>query len=177
MQASWTSDKTVGDVFAGASAVCSLDAMVNPLGTLGIVVVLRKAGQDQVVLVTRDAAGGLKAEQVVGKPSKGDCRVGVAGARIGWVGNGWLPVVFETLGPTVPMQGGVKYLWANSAQEVPLPLGMVAATLDNASKDGPTLPLAWRGLTRPVPSGTAMTVAIEAADDTSGSLHLWSWKP
>ena len=174
----WTSDKTVGDVFAGASAVCSLDAMVNPLGTLGIVVVLRKAGQDQVVLVTRDAAGVLKAEQVAGPESQGDCRVGIAGARITWTGSSWIPTLFETLAPTIPLQGAVKYLWANSAVKVSLPQGNVAATLDNGTAGGPNVALAWRGVARPVSSGTALTTAVEAvnASDTR-SIFLWSWKP
>ena len=176
--ASWTSATPVAEVFAGASNVCSIDATVNSAGTLGAVAVLRKGGQDLVVLVSRDSKGLVKAEQLFAAESQGDCRVGVAAARLAWTGKAWLPMVFETLASTVPLQGSVKYLWNNSALKLSLPQGIVAATLDNASAGGPTHALAWRAVARPVALGSAMATAIEAVNGTDArSIHVWSWVP
>jgi hypothetical protein len=176
--ASWTTATPVAEVLAGATAVCGIDATVNASGTLGILTVLRKAGQDLVVLITRDAKGVVKAEQLVGQESQGDCRVGVAAARLAWTGKAWLPMVFETALATTPFQGSVKYLWSNSALKVPLPQGIVAATLDNAASGGPTHALAWRAVVRPVHDATSMTTAVEAVNGTDArSIHLWSWAP
>jgi hypothetical protein len=176
--ASWTTETPAKEVFANATAVCGIDATVNASGTLGILTVLRKAGQDLVVLITRDAKGVVKAEQLVGQESQGDCRVGVAAARLAWTGKAWLPMVFETALATTPFQGSVKYLWSNSALKVPLPQGIVAATLDNAASGGPTHALAWRAVVRPVHDATSMTTAVEAVNGTDArSIHLWSWAP
>jgi hypothetical protein len=176
--ASWTTATPVAEVLAGATAVCGIDATVNASGTLGILTVLRKAGQDLVVLITRDAKGVVKTEQLVGQESQGDCRVGVAAARLAWTGKAWLPMVFETSDATSPFKGSVKYLWSNSALKVPLPQGIVAATLDNAASGGPTHALAWRAVVRPVHDATSMTTAVEAVNGTDArSIHLWSWAP
>ena len=177
--AQWTSASPVKEVFANATAVCSIDATVNPAGTLGIVVVLRKASKDLVVLITRAADGTVKAEQLAGQDSQGNnCRVGIAGARIAWTGSAWLPLVYETLAATVPFQGSVKYLWANSVQKMPLPQGFVGATLDNTEEDTAANSLAWRGLARPVSLGAAMSSALETVNTAKArSLFVWTWLP
>jgi hypothetical protein len=175
--ASWTTATPVAEVLAGATAVCGIDATVNASGTLGILTVLRKAGQDLVVLITRDAKGVVKTEQLVGKTSKGDCRVGVAGARLAATGVGWLPVTYTAGSLAAPGAGTVEYLYKNSA--IPIAIdGIDAATTDNATSGGPNHALAWRGLASPLSSGTSITLVVESTDGASKrSIHLWSWAP
>jgi hypothetical protein len=173
----WTTATPVAEVLAGATAVCGIDATVNASGTLGILTVLRKAGQDLVVLITRDAKGVVKTEQLVGKTSKGDCRVGVAGARLAATGVGWLPVTYTAGSLAAPGAGTVEYLYKNSA--IPIAIdGIDAATTDNATSGGPNHALAWRGLASPLSSGTSITLVVESTDGASKrSIHLWSWAP
>ena len=176
--ASWATTSPVSDVFAGVTAVCSLDAAVDDKGTLGVVVVTRKGGKDEVTLITRAADGTTAATPVkTAVASKGDCRVGVAGARVSSVGTGFATSSYTVNTTPFPQLGEVD-LYVGTGNSKPSMGAFTAGTLDTAPSGGPANSLARRGLTRILATSPTASVSVEAVDDSSQRrLLLWTWKP
>lgn len=175
----WAASTKVKDVFAGATDVCGLDAAVDADGKLGVVVVTRKAGLDRVEVISRAVDGTTSVVTVKQQASLGggDCRLGVAGARISAMPSGWLTATYTTSSPTAPGTGNLEVQFAMNA--TPAPVGaLFASTMDTTASLTPTGALAWRGLTRTVAAGPTASTTIEAID-ISGirRLLLWTWKP
>jgi hypothetical protein len=174
---SWaTTDPAVTSVFTGATAVCSLDATVDDAGTLGVVVVTRKGGNDRVELITRTANGSTAVATLKSATSKGDCRVGIAGARVGVGAAGWMTTTFTSLSANVALSGTVEVQY-KGATNVPNIGTYDAGTFDSAATGGPTAALAWRGLVQPNMVGGVATGVVEAVAGKNSYLLFWTWKP
>ena len=180
--ASWTTETPAKEVFANATAVCSIDATVNPAGTLGIVVVLRKGTQDEVVLLTRDTLGQVTAVQVASSPSieasTTDCRTGLTAARVQF-GTNWSVAVLNTT--DVISMGSVQGYSITAGKASPLTKwAFSAATTDTwDSGSQPTNSLAWRGLATAHFAGSAVFSVYETYVKTSlsRSIRMMSFLP
>lgn len=165
--ATWTSDANLQSLLSGASAVCSVDANTDPNGTLGAVLVLRTSTKDQVVLLERSQAGVLTLTPLLSQNSLGDCRVGVAGARIAAAPSGFAVTAYVTPLAITPFAASIVSLGPVGVPVASL-AGAAVSTTDNAASGGPAFGLGWRGLTRPQfgPAGT-VTVLQEVLTTTS----------
>jgi hypothetical protein len=180
--ASWTTETPAKEVFANATAVCSIDATVNPAGTLGIVVVLRKGTQDEVVLLTRDTLGQVTAVQVASSPSieasTTDCRTGLTAARVQF-GTNWSVAVLNTT--DVISMGSIQGYSITAGKASPLTKwAFSAATTDTwDSGSQATNSLAWRGLATAHFAGSAVFSVYETYVKTSlsRSIRMMSFLP
>ena len=156
------------------TAVCGLDASVDSAGNVGVALVVRRAGKDAVLLVTRASGSASGVVSTIKEQASSDpgCAIGISAVRIAGRGAGdfvleWL----DTTGPTDATKGGV-YL-TSSANNVPVQL----ATLTAWDTDGSAAPLAWRGLGGLVTSsGGVVTTAIEGRSGTSRTIFVHSLK-
>ncbi len=174
--AAWATATPASDVFANVTAVCSLDAAVDDAGTLGVVVVTRTGGNDRVELITRTANGSTAVATLKSATSKGDCRVGIAGARVGVGAAGWMTTTFTSLSANVALSGTVEVQY-KGATNVPNIGTYDAGTFDSAATGGPTAALAWRGLVQPNMVGGVATGVVEAVAGKNSYLLFWTWKP
>lgn len=164
--ATWIGDLSQQPVISGASAICSVDAVVDDEGALGVAVVVRRNGLDEVALMQRSLAGQLDVTIRKSQASLGDCRVGIAAARIAAAPGGFAVTAYVTPLAITPFAASLQ-----SAGPVEVPVVTVPdaalSTTDNGAAGGPTFALGWRGLTRPQfgPGGT-VTVLQEVLTTT-----------
>jgi hypothetical protein len=163
---------STGVDFNGISAVCSLDATVEPTsGDIAVVLVVRRGSEDQVLLGVKKGANPMTIGVVAKQASFGvACGTGLSTARVGVVGTQYMIAWLDSNGPT---STGAVY-----TTKVPGPqLGIAAKVplLIAADKDGSgPSQLAWRGLSRPVAGGEGtVTLAVE----TGAGVSLYTFKP
>ena len=172
----WLSSTTsgLGDLLAGTSAVCSLDAAVDPpTGDVGMALVTRKGGKNFVWLLVRNAADGvMKSVQIQSKSGADDCRQGYAAARVAISGSNWFVATFEAVTSKSPSSGdievtrvvskeGIKSIWTGNGIDL-----TTTDSVDGATAT-PTVALAWRGLADlQVAADGALTLVLEMDDAT-----------
>jgi hypothetical protein len=163
---------STGTDFNGISAVCSLDATVEPTsGDIAVVMVVRRGSEDQVLLGVKKGANAMTVGVVAKQASFGvACGTGLSTARVGVVGSQYMVAWLDSNGPT---STGAVY-----TTKVPGPqLGIAAKVplLIAADKDGSgPSQLAWRGLSRPTASAEGtVTLAVE----TGTGVSLYTFKP
>ena len=131
-----------GDL-AGITAVCGMDASVDAGGNVGVALVVRRAGKDAVLLVTRAPGAATGVVTVVKEQASADagCAIGLSAVRIAGRASGDFVVEWlDASGTTIQSKGGI---WLTStAANAPVNLG----TLFAWDTDGSAAPLAWRGL-------------------------------
>ena len=145
--------------------MCGLDATLAPDGEVGIVVVLRKGGQDVLALITRGLTGATVADVIKSVASKGDCRVGLAGVRVTHPIDKWAVQTFSA--DNSISSGGSESFMLTGTTVTPTAAGAsgIAATTDTVA-DGllPVNALGWRGLTGVQVFGGALVAAVETYD-------------
>jgi hypothetical protein len=156
------------------TAVCAMDASVDAGGNVGVALVVRRAGKDAVLLVTRAAGSATGVVTTVKEQASSDpgCSIGISVVRI--VGRAAGDFVFEWLDSTGPTDASKGAIWlTSSAANTPVQL----ATLTAWDTDGAAAPLAWRGLGGlAVGPGGVVTTIIEGRSGTSRTLFLHSLK-
>ncbi len=162
-----------GDL-AGITAVCGMDASVDAGGNVGVALVVRRAGKDTVLLVTRAPGAATGVVTVVKEQASADpgCAIGLSAVRIvGRASGDFVVEWLQSAGPTDVALGGI---WLTStASNTPVQL----ATLTAWDTDGSGAPLAWRGLGGiAVGTGGVVTTVIEGRAGTSRALFLHSLK-
>ena len=152
-----------------------MDASVDAAGNIGVALVVRRAGKDAVLLVTRapGAATGVVTTVKEQVSSSASCAIGYSAVRL--IGRSSGDFVIEWLdsnGPADVSKGGV---WlTSSANNVPVQL----ATLTAWDTDGSAAPLAWRGLGGLAvgPGGVVTTILEGRTDALTRALFLHSLK-
>ncbi|MEY3012763.1 MAG: hypothetical protein RIT45_1498, partial [Pseudomonadota bacterium] len=152
-------------VLGGATAVCTLDAAWDAdKGEAVVAIVTRQAGKDKVWLARGKPGGTFAAVEVTSKTSKGDCRQGIAGAKLTVRSGSAIVSWFEALLPSVPTAGMVYAADVSGAKVTSLTKMPTneAATSDSGSGAAPANALATRGLAGVVDNGTTVSAIIEA---------------
>ena len=168
----WLSSTTFGfgEPLAKTSAVCSLDAAVDPVtGDVGMVLVTRKGGKDFVwLLVKRAVDGELISTEIMSEDSIGDCRNGFASSRVASNGAAWLIATFDAATASNPRSGKINVRRvSNTSNAVVLTLKTVElGTTDSVvGTTSATTALAWRGLADIVyRANDVATLALETRD-------------
>lgn len=168
-------------VLAGVDAVCSLDAAWDgDAGEAVAAIVVRQGGEDRVWLVRGKAGGAFSAVKVTSKSSKGDCRKGLASARVSVAGSNAMLVVNDTVA-SVPNVGS-WLLWAVSKQgvasSVPTTSLDDSTTTDTSLLAAPANALAWRGGVPALWNGSTWTLLLETRNaDGKRGLTVYTFKP
>jgi hypothetical protein len=166
-------------VLGGTSAVCGLDAAYDAgSGEVVATVVVRQGGDDVVYLVRFGDAGATAPVVVAQKASAGDCRQGLAAARVS-VGQGELLVSVYDAIAALPTLGsaGLYSVTGSSVQSVSIPSPVDASTTDSAAAGGPTNNLAARGLSAPLVAGDAVGFVHEGTSAGGKQVITWSSVP
>lgn len=141
----WTAKTPVSDVLTGATAVCAIDAAVQG-NKLGIAVLIRKAGNDEVHLIERSGDGKVTAVLAGSKKSKGDCRFGLAANRVQPFQGKWLVSLYEATFAGAPELGAASYVLVGTTAGGLTPLDVTLTASDTSKATDLTQALAWRGL-------------------------------
>ena len=156
------------------TAICGLDAGVDAGGNVGVVLAVKRAGKDAVLLVTRAPGAATGTVTTLKEQTSADasCGIGISAVRIAGRASGDFAVewLFSS-GPTDPTLGGI---WVtSSANNTPINL----ATLTAWDTDGSGAPLAWRGLGGlVVGKGGVVSTVIEGRTGTNRAIFLHSFK-
>jgi len=180
----WLTGTTVSGGGSGdlhdITAVCAMDAAVSASGEVGVAMVVRRGGNDQILLARRTQLGAAVVDLIKEKsPSKGDCRFGLASVRLVSVGGDWIAAYFEGIG-VPPMQGAVGYAKFDGATASSTAIDVLSpATLDSNGGSSPTNSLAWRGLGGFVADASgAVSLVVETQDNLGNrEISMHTFKP
>jgi hypothetical protein len=173
LQGNTPATSTAGDL-DGVTAVCSLDATVNAAGTVGVLLVVRRAGNDEILLAERDVAGKTTVVKQGTQPSFGDCAYGWTSARLAPLATGWYIDVQNADGSAL---SGNLLIGKSGSILAPI-TGQFSLTTDSSAAS--TVPaLAWRGLAQPLVQGGNVTLVIEGKEPTTkaASLRITTFQP
>lgn len=163
------------------TAVCALDAAVSDSGEIGVAMVVRRGGNDQILLARRSAAGAMTVDVIKEQgPSKGDCRHGLSAARVLAVGSSWV-VTDITTSFLAPSTGKLSYTLIEQTTVTPHSLAAFDTMTTDTATGGsaPINPLAGRGLGGLVAGVNGVVTLVVEAGDGAGihSVQVYTFKP